>query len=34
VMIGPIGSIPEADALLERVIKAGAVDARIVVEQE
>jgi hypothetical protein len=34
VRIGPIGSVPEADALLSRVLRLGVGSARIVVEQE
>ena len=32
VTIGPLASVPEADAVLDQVIRAGIVDARIVVE--
>jgi rare lipoprotein A len=32
VMIGPLGSVAEADSVVDRAIRAGVVDARIVVE--
>ncbi len=34
VMIGPIGTVAEADALLAQVIGAGVVDAHLIVQQE